>query len=72
VANVIINSVRLLPGTTDNKAMITALQDGKWDAACSVLGTPEIGFDSADSPSIVTTAVLGRFAPAGIESEIHP
>jgi len=50
VANVMINSIRLLPGSTDNKVVMTALQDGKWDAAFSVLGNPEIGFDFVNSP----------------------
>ncbi|MHC4725850.1 MAG: hypothetical protein ACYS17_01340 [Planctomycetota bacterium] len=50
VANVMINSIRLLPGTTDNKAVMTALQDGKWDAAFAVLGNPDVGFDFEGSP----------------------
>jgi len=50
VANVMINSIRLLPGSTDNKVIMTALQDGKWDAAFSVLGNPDSGFDFANSP----------------------
>jgi hypothetical protein len=50
VANVMINSIRLLPGTTDNKAVMSALQDGKWDAAFSMLGNPDSGFDFENSP----------------------
>ena len=50
VANVMINSIRLLQGSRDNRAVFTALQDGKWDAACSALGNPDVGFDFADSP----------------------
>lgn len=50
VANVMINSVRILMGSTDNKIEMTALQDGKWDAAFAVLGNPDIGFDFAGSP----------------------
>ncbi len=33
VANVMLNNVRLLPGSTDDQLVISALQDGKWDAA---------------------------------------
>jgi hypothetical protein len=50
VANVMINSIRLLPGSTDNKVVMTALQDGKWDAAFAVLGNPDAGFDFTGSP----------------------
>lgn len=50
VANVMVNSIRPLPGSSDNKLVITALQDGKWDAAFCVLGNPDLGFDFAGSP----------------------
>jgi hypothetical protein len=50
VANVMLNSIRLLPGTTDNRAIFTALQDGKWDAAFRVLGEHDRGFDFDGSP----------------------
>lgn len=50
VANVLINSIQLLPGTTDNNATFTAICDGKWDAAFAVLGNPEMGFAFQDSP----------------------
>jgi hypothetical protein len=50
VANVMINNVRLMPGSTDNRAVISAIQDGKWDAACAVAGYPSLGFDFKDSP----------------------
>jgi hypothetical protein len=50
VANVMLNSIRLLPGTTDGHAVFTALQDGKWDAAFRVLGEDDRGFDFEGSP----------------------
>jgi hypothetical protein len=50
VANVMINSVGLLPGTTDQRALLTPLQEGRWDAAFAVLGNPSVGFDFTGSP----------------------
>lgn len=50
VANVMINSIRILSGSSDSKVVMTVLQDGKWDAAFSVLGNPDIGFDFVNSP----------------------
>ncbi len=50
VANVMINSVKILMGSTDNKIEMTALQDGKWDAAFAALGNTDAGFDFANSP----------------------
>jgi len=50
VANVMINSVKILMGSTDNKIEMSALQDGKWDAAFAALGNPDAGFDFANSP----------------------
>lgn len=50
VANVMINSVALRPDSTDEKASITAISDGKWDAAFALTGNPCIGFDFAGSP----------------------
>jgi hypothetical protein len=50
VANVMINSVRLLPGSTDRDTFFTAIQEGKWDAAFAVRGNPDLGFDFHDSP----------------------
>ncbi len=50
VANVMINSVGLLPGTTDQRALMTALQDGKWDAAFAVVANPSVGFEFRGSP----------------------
>lgn len=50
VANVMINSVGLLPGTTDQRVLMTALQQGKWDAAFAAVGNPSVGFDFRGSP----------------------
>jgi len=50
VANVMVNSIKPLLGSTDNKLVMTAMQDGKWDAAFSVVGNPDRGFDFVDSP----------------------
>jgi len=44
VANVLINSIRILPGSTDNMVQFTAVGDGIWDAAFEVLGNPDVGF----------------------------
>ena len=49
-ANVMINCVAFLPGTTNQQTYFTAIQDGKWDAAFAVLGNPSLGFDFKDSP----------------------
>jgi hypothetical protein len=50
VANVMINSVGLLEGTTDQRVLMTALQQGKWDAAFAVVANPSVGFDFRGSP----------------------
>lgn len=50
VANVMINSVALLPGTTNHQTRFTAIQDGKWDAAFSVVENRSLGFGFKDSP----------------------
>jgi hypothetical protein len=50
VANVMINNVRPLPGSSDNQLVLSALQDGKWDAAFAVLGNPSLGFSFRSSP----------------------
>lgn len=49
-ANVLINSVRILPGTTDQEVIMAPVQDGKWDAAFAVMGNPAAGFDFESSP----------------------
>jgi hypothetical protein len=50
VANVLINNVRIMPGSTDNQAVIGAIQGGKWDAAFAAVGNPNLGFDLRGSP----------------------
>lgn len=50
VANVMINSLKLLPGTTDQKVIDTPLQDGKWDAAFKAAGVKSVGFNFEGSP----------------------
>ncbi len=50
VANVMLNNVRPLPGSNDNQIVISALQDGKWDAAFATLGYPSLGFGFQGSP----------------------
>jgi hypothetical protein len=50
VANVLINNVRILPGSTDNQAVIGAIHGGKWDAAFAAVGNPRLGFDFQGSP----------------------
>ncbi len=50
VANVMLNNVRIMPGSTDDQIAISALQDGKWDAAFATLGYPALGFDFKGSP----------------------
>ncbi len=50
LANVMLNFVRILPGSTDSQVAITAVHEGKWDAAFGVLGNPSLGFDFKESP----------------------
>jgi len=50
LANVYLNSIALKMGTTDNSAVSTAVQDGKWDAAFEVMGNTPAGFDFANTP----------------------
>jgi hypothetical protein len=50
VANVMLNNVRIMPGSTDDRIAISALQDGKWDAAFATRGYPALGFDFQGSP----------------------
>jgi hypothetical protein len=50
VANVMLNSIRILPGSTDSKVSMSAIQNGKWDAAFAALGNPDVGFDFDSSP----------------------
>ena len=50
VANVMINNFRIMPGSTDNQAVLSAIQEGKWDAAFAVSGNPSLGFSFRGSP----------------------
>ena len=45
VANVMINSVALLPGSNDQKTISAPISGGKWDAAFAAIGNPDLGFD---------------------------
>lgn len=49
-ANVMINSVRIMLGSTDQNAILTTIQDGKWDAVFAVLKNPSVGFNLEPSP----------------------
>jgi len=50
VANVMLNSVALLPGTSDEGAVIAPAREGRWDAAFAVAGDSELAFDLRGSP----------------------
>jgi hypothetical protein len=50
VANVMLNSFRMLPGSSDTQAGVTAVSDGRWDAAFVVVGERSVGFDFEGSP----------------------
>jgi hypothetical protein len=50
VANVMLNNLALLPGTTDSAPVSEPIQKGKWDAAFRVAAIEEAGFDFAGSP----------------------
>ena len=50
VSNVMINSVALLPGTTDREAIYAPIHNGKWDAAFEAVGNPNVGFNFENSP----------------------
>lgn len=49
-ANVMFNSVRIMPGSTDQDVIMAPIQDGKWDAAFSVMGNHDVAFDFDSSP----------------------
>jgi hypothetical protein len=49
-ANVLIDSVRVVLGSTDQDVIMAPIQDGKWDAAFAVMDNPNIGFDLQSSP----------------------
>ena len=50
VANVLLNSFKLLDGTTDTDIKIGLIQDGKWDAAFAFNKDCSLGFDFKGSP----------------------
>lgn len=50
VSNVMLNAMALLPGTTDQKSISTAINKGKWDAAFEAAGNRDLGFDFNGSP----------------------
>jgi hypothetical protein len=50
VANVMLNTVALLPGTTDREAVFAPIQQGRWDAAFRFAGIEEAAFDFPASP----------------------
>ncbi|MBN2135847.1 MAG: hypothetical protein JW737_08965, partial [Acidobacteria bacterium] len=50
VANVMINPLAILPGTTDSNPVVAPIHGGKWDAAFEVTGNRETGFDFDGSP----------------------
>lgn len=49
-ANVMINSVRIMLGSTDQDVIMAPIQDGKWDAAFAAVGNPDVAFDFESSP----------------------
>lgn len=49
-ANVMTNNIKPLIGSTDTKAVIAPVQDGKWDAAFAATRTDNVGFDFSESP----------------------
>ncbi len=49
-ANVMINSVRIMLGSTDQDVIMAPIQDGKWDAAFAAVGNPSVAFDLDLSP----------------------
>ena len=49
-ANVMINSFRVMLGTTDHKVLTTVIQDGLWDASFKLSGKYDLGFSFNDSP----------------------
>jgi hypothetical protein len=50
MANVYINYVAFASARSDNDITLTAIQDGKWDAAFKVIGIQDVGFDFEGSP----------------------
>ncbi|NIR46222.1 MAG: hypothetical protein GWN99_17480 [Gemmatimonadetes bacterium] len=50
VANVMLNSIAVLVGSTDQRPVLQPIQGGKWDAAFRVMGDASLGFDFNGSP----------------------
>jgi len=50
IANVMINSVKELPGTTDKNSLSAPIQNGKWDAAFRYTKNINMAFDFENSP----------------------
>ncbi len=50
VANVMLNSMAILPGSTDQEVRFEPVQKGRWDAAFRAAGVTEAGFDFHGSP----------------------
>ncbi len=50
VANIMINSIKELPGTTDKISISTPIQNGKWDAAFRYIKNINMAFDFENSP----------------------
>jgi hypothetical protein len=45
-----VNYQSILPGSTDKKAVTSAIQDGKWDAAFKILELTDVGCSFEGSP----------------------
>lgn len=50
VANVMLNSMAVLAGSTDAEVRLEPIRGGRWDAAFRVAGVSEAGFDFQGSP----------------------
>jgi hypothetical protein len=50
VANVMLNSVAILPGTSDVDAVVAPVQEGRWDAAFAVHRVSALAFEFRGSP----------------------
>jgi hypothetical protein len=50
VANVMLNSLAIRPGSTDEEVIFAPVRDGRWDAAFRKAGLSTVGFDLEASP----------------------
>ncbi|MBF0547278.1 MAG: hypothetical protein HQM08_22750 [Candidatus Riflebacteria bacterium] len=50
VSNVLLNTLALLPGSTDKFSVTTLIHGGKWDAAFRCMNNPNIGFSFEQTP----------------------